>query len=179
MLQRVCGTAWAAVASCRRIRQCPPSRRTPTLAVTAQLAISVVFGLVLPWWIGPMKFFVFSAGFVLVLAVILIYVSANVGVVKFYWTSARQEFSWLLHFVFPLGTSAILIYSLLPPSFRCRPPEQLVPCGRRHLAASGNTYSCLDEVERKRVLAVRRPPTSSRSGRCRRPTHPVDMTPIK
>jgi amino acid transporter len=89
-----------------------PVRRTPTLAVTAQLGLSVVFGLVLPWWIGPMEFFVFSAGFVLVLAVILIYVAANVGVVKFYWTSAREEFNWLLHFVFPLWTSAILIYSL-------------------------------------------------------------------
>ena len=89
-----------------------PVRRTPTLAVTAQLALSVVFGLVLPWWIGPMQFFVFSVGFVLVLAVILIYVAANVGVVKYYWTSARKEFSWLLHFLFPLGTSAILIYSI-------------------------------------------------------------------
>jgi amino acid transporter len=89
-----------------------PVRRTPTLAVTAQLALSAVFGLVLPWWMGPMEFFVFSVGFVLVLAVIFIYVAANIGVVKYYWTSARAEFSWLLHFVFPLGTSAILIYSL-------------------------------------------------------------------
>ena len=89
-----------------------PVRRTPTVAVTAQLVLSVVFGLVLPWWIGPTKFFVFSAGFVLVLAVILIYVAANIGVVKYYWTSARKEFNWLLHFLFPLGTSVILIYSL-------------------------------------------------------------------
>ena len=87
-------------------------RRTPTLAVTAQLALSVIFGLVLPWLIGPMEFFVFSVGFVLVLAVILIYVAANIGVVRYYWTSARREFSWLLHFIFPLGTSTILIYSL-------------------------------------------------------------------
>lgn len=89
-----------------------PVRRTPTVAVTAQLALSIVFGLVLPWWIGPTEFFVFAVGFVLVLAVILIYVAANVGVVKYYWGSARKEFSWWLHCVFPLGTSAILIYSL-------------------------------------------------------------------
>ena len=89
-----------------------PVRRTPTLAVTAQFVLSVVFGLVLPWWIGPMPFFVFSVGFVLVLAVILIYVAANIGVVRYYWTSAPEEFSWIRHVLFPLGTSAILIYSI-------------------------------------------------------------------
>ena len=61
---------------------------------------------------GPMEFFVFSLGFVLVLAVILVYIAANVGVVKYYLGSARSEFNWLLHFVFPVGTSLILIYSV-------------------------------------------------------------------
>ncbi|HWU54313.1 MAG TPA: APC family permease [Rhizomicrobium sp.] len=89
-----------------------PMRRTPTLAVTAQLALSTVFGLALPALMGPMEFFVFAIGFVLVLAVILIYVAANIGVIKYYRISAREEFNWLLHFVFPLGTSAVLIYSL-------------------------------------------------------------------
>ena len=56
--------------------------------------------------------FVFSLGFVLVLAVILIYIAANIGVVKYYWTQARSEFNWLLHFVFPVGTSLILIWSV-------------------------------------------------------------------
>src|SRR5262249_6064395 len=51
-------------------------------------------------------------GFVLVLAVILIYIAANIGVAKYYWTSARKEFNWLLHFFFPVGTSLILLYSV-------------------------------------------------------------------
>jgi len=89
-----------------------PVRKTPTVAITAQLVLSILLGLALPWWMGPMNFFVFSLGFVLVLAVILIYIVANVGVVKYYWSSARSEFNWLLHFVFPVGTSAILVYSL-------------------------------------------------------------------
>jgi amino acid transporter len=89
-----------------------PVRKTPTLAVTAQLVLSILLGFVFPYYMGPMEFFVFLLGFVLVLAVILIYIAANIGVVKYYWTSARSEFNWLLHFVFPVGTSAILLYSV-------------------------------------------------------------------
>jgi amino acid transporter len=89
-----------------------PVRRTPTTAITAQFILSVLLGFVLPAWMGPMEFFVFSLGFVLVLAVILIYIAANIGVVKYYWTQARSEFNWVLHFIFPVGTSLILVYSV-------------------------------------------------------------------
>jgi len=89
-----------------------PVRKTPTVAIAAQLILSVFLGFIFPAWMGPMEFFVFSLGFVLVLAVILVYIAANVGVVKYYWGSARSEFNWLLHFVFPVGTSLILIYSV-------------------------------------------------------------------
>ena len=89
-----------------------PVRKTPTTAITAQFILSVLLGFVLPWWFGPMEFFIFSLGFVLVLAVILIYIAANLGVVKYYWTQARSEFNLLLHLIFPLGTSAILVWSV-------------------------------------------------------------------
>ena len=89
-----------------------PVRKTPTTAITAQLILSVVLGLVFSAWMGPWPFFIFLVGYVLVLAVIFVYVAANVGVVKYYWTQARSEFNWLYHFVFPVGTSAILIYSV-------------------------------------------------------------------
>jgi amino acid transporter len=89
-----------------------PVRKTPTTAITTQFVLSVLLGFVLPAWLGPMEFFVFSLGFVLVLAVILIYIAANIGVVKYYWTQARSEFNWLLHFIFPVGTSLVLIYSV-------------------------------------------------------------------
>lgn len=89
-----------------------PVRKTPTNAVTAQLIISIAMGFVFPWLMGPMNFFIFAEGFVLVLAVILIYIAANIGVVKYYWTSHRSEFNWLLHGIFPVGTSLILLYSV-------------------------------------------------------------------
>jgi len=89
-----------------------PVRKTPTFAVTTQLVLSAVLGLLGAWWLGPTKLFILTLGFVLVIAVIVIYVAANIGVVRYYWREQRAAFNWLLHFVFPVGTSAVLIYSL-------------------------------------------------------------------
>jgi len=88
------------------------TRRTPTTAVTAQFVLSLVLGLGLGQWLGPDKTFILFLGFVLVIAVIFVYIVANLGVVLYYWREARQEFNWILHFIFPVGTSIILIYSL-------------------------------------------------------------------
>jgi amino acid transporter len=93
--------------------QVHPTRKTPTTAVTAQLILSVVLGFGGPWLLGgPWPFFIFLIAFVLVLGVIFVYVAANVGVVVYYWTKARDEFSWIKHFIFPVGTSLVLIYSI-------------------------------------------------------------------
>jgi amino acid transporter len=89
-----------------------PVRKTPTLAVTTQLVISAALGLPLVFWLGAGEVFNLTLGFVLVISVILIYVAANLGVVRYYWREERANFNWLLHFVFPIGTSAVLIYSL-------------------------------------------------------------------
>jgi amino acid transporter len=89
-----------------------PTTKTPTTAVTAQLILSLVLGFVFPAWMGPWAFFIFFIGYVLVLAVIFVYVAANIGLVKYYWTQARSEFNWILHFVFPVGTSLVLLYSV-------------------------------------------------------------------
>jgi len=61
---------------------------------------------------GTWAFFIFLVGYTLVLAVIFVYVAANIGLVKYYWTQARSEFNWILHFVFPVGTSLVLLYSI-------------------------------------------------------------------
>jgi amino acid transporter len=93
--------------------QVHPTRKTPTTAVTAQLILSVVLGFGGPWLLGgPWPFFIFLIAFVLVLGVIFVYVAANVGLVVYFWTKARDEFSWIKHFIFPVGTSLVLIYSI-------------------------------------------------------------------
>ena len=72
----------------------------------------MVLGLALPIWLDPTKVFLLSVGYTLVIAVIFVYVIANIAVIKYYWTEGRAEWNWILHFVFPVGTSAVLIYSL-------------------------------------------------------------------
>ena len=89
-----------------------PVRKTPTVAVTAQFAISIVLGLVLPLLLSPTQMFILSLGFVLVIAVIFVYVVANIGVLVYYWRERRKDFNVFSHFILPIGTSAVLLYSL-------------------------------------------------------------------
>ena len=89
-----------------------PVRKTPTAAVTMQFVLSAVLGLLVAWWLHPDKLFILLLGFVLVIAVIFIYIAANIGVVRYYWREDRAQFNWILHFVFPVGTSLILLWSL-------------------------------------------------------------------
>jgi amino acid transporter len=113
----------------KSLGQVHPTRKTPTNAVTAQLILSIVLGFGGPWLLGgPWPFFIFLIAFVLVLGVIFVYVAANVGLVVYFWTKARDEFSWIKHFFFPVVTSAVLIGSIyaafvpLPP-----PPNNWTP----------------------------------------------------
>ena len=112
MSQPACGCHGTCRVLPRAFARVHPRRRTPTVAVTAQAILSVLVGLILPYLMGPRELFIFLVGFVLVLAVIFIYVAANIGIMRYWWMRSRAEFSWLLHFVFPAGTSLILIYSL-------------------------------------------------------------------
>jgi len=89
-----------------------PVRKTPTAAVTMQFVLSAVLGLLFAWWLAPDKLFILLLGFVLVIAVIFIYIAANIGVVRYYWREDRAHFNWILHFVFPVGTSLVLLWSL-------------------------------------------------------------------
>jgi amino acid transporter len=89
------------------------TRKTPSNAVTAQLILSIVLGFGGPILLGgPWPFFIFLIAFVLVLGVIFVYIAANVGLVVYFWTKARDEFSWIKHFIFPVGTSLVLLYSI-------------------------------------------------------------------
>jgi amino acid transporter len=89
-----------------------PTRKTPTMAVLAQAILSVGVGIVGPYFMGTWPFFIFLVGYTLVLAVIFVYIAANIGLVKYFLTEARSEFNFILHFVFPVGTSLVLLYSI-------------------------------------------------------------------
>jgi amino acid transporter len=89
-----------------------PKRKTPVVAVAIQFVISAGLGLVGGQWLGPDKIFILTLGFVLVIAVIFVYIAANLGVVLYYLREGREHFNFILHIVFPVGTSVILLYSL-------------------------------------------------------------------
>ena len=90
-----------------------PKHKTPTVAIALQFVLSMGLGLLGPALLGPAKFFILLVGFCLVIAVIFVYSMGNIGVVVYYWRHRRSEFNWILHFVFPVGTTAVLIYSLV------------------------------------------------------------------
>ena len=90
-----------------------PKRRTPAVAVGMQFVLSMALALIGGRFLGPEKLFILLVGFCLVMAVIFVYSMGNIGVLVHYWRYRRSEFNWLLHFVFPVGTTAVLIYSLV------------------------------------------------------------------
>jgi amino acid transporter len=97
----------------RAVARVNPRRKTPTVAIALQFLLSMALALIGGGLLGPARFFILLVGFCLVIAVIFVYSMGNIGVVAYYWRHRRSEFNWLLQFVFPVGTTAVLIYSLV------------------------------------------------------------------
>jgi amino acid transporter len=87
--------------------------RTPTNAILVQLALALVSGLGVGAWIGADKSFFLVDGLVLVMAVLFVYVVANVAVFAYYLRQRRSDFNIILHVVFPLVSTGALIYALV------------------------------------------------------------------
>jgi amino acid transporter len=88
-----------------------PTHKTPTNAILVQLALNIAAGLFVgAVWGSDIGFF-FATGIVLVLAVTVVYILANVAVFRFYRKEQPTEFNWILHLVFPVVSSIILIYA--------------------------------------------------------------------
>jgi amino acid transporter len=88
-----------------------PVHKTPTNAILVQLALNVAAGLFVGAVWGSETGFFFATGIVLVLAVTVVYIMANAAVFRFYWREKRSQFNWLLHLVFPVVSSVILVYA--------------------------------------------------------------------
>jgi len=103
-----------------------PRHKTPTNAILVQMVLNIGAGLAggIIW--GADVSFFFLVGLVLVLAVTVVYLLANLAVFRFYWTEHRSEFNWLLHAVFPVVSSAVLIYAVYK-SFPADPPYGYAP----------------------------------------------------
>jgi amino acid transporter len=103
-----------------------PKHKTPTNAILLQMALNIGAGLVGGIiWGADISFFLL-VGLVLVLAVTVAYLMANLAVFLFYWREKRDEFNWILHFVFPVVSSGILIFAIYK-SFPAASPFDLAP----------------------------------------------------
>ena len=102
-----------------------PVHKTPVTAIFAQLCLALGSGLIFGAWFGADVSFFFVHGLILVLGVGFVYVIANIAVIRYYLTERRAEFNFFKHIVFPVVSTAVLIYAVLVCSSRCaRPPAR-------------------------------------------------------
>jgi len=81
-----------------------PKRKTPVNAIHLEVAVQVIaFACVLIW--GAENVF-FTWANAITIGLVLMYILANIGVVKYYLTEARSQFNPWLHVVVPLVASA-------------------------------------------------------------------------
>jgi amino acid transporter len=103
-----------------------PTHKTPTNAILVQMVLNIVAGLYVGFVFGSDIGFFLVTGLILVLAVSVAYILANVAVFRFYWTEHRDEFNWILHFVFPVVSTLVLLYAIYA-SFPLTTPFDLAP----------------------------------------------------
>jgi amino acid transporter len=89
-----------------------PAYKTPVNAILVQLAVSLAVGIGAGVAFGADVAYFFVDGLILVLAVGVVYIMANIGVFMFYRREHRSEFNPLLHVVFPVVSSAALVYAV-------------------------------------------------------------------
>lgn len=105
-----------------------PEYKSPTNAILLQMALSLAGALIVGFWLGPDVSFFLIDGLILVIGVTFIYIMANVAVFMFYRGEHRAEFNVLLHAVFPLVSSIVLIlaiwFTFFPPAGYGTPPGE-------------------------------------------------------
>jgi amino acid transporter len=90
-----------------------PVHKTPVTAIFAQLCLALGSGLIFGAWFGADVSFFFVDGLILVLGVGFVYVIANIAVIRYYLTERRAEFNFFKHLVFPVVSTAVLVYAVL------------------------------------------------------------------
>jgi amino acid transporter len=103
-----------------------PVHKTPTNAILVQMGLNLVAGLYVGFVFQPDTGFFLTTGLILVLAVSFAYIAANLAVFRLYWMERRSEFNWILHFVFPVLSTLVLIYAIYK-SFPLSTPFDLAP----------------------------------------------------
>lgn len=105
-----------------------PTFKSPTNAILLQMALSLVSALGVGFLLGADRSFFLIDGLILVIGVTFVYIVANVGVFMFYRAEHRAEFNPILHAVFPLVSSIVLLlamyFTFFPPEGYGTPPAE-------------------------------------------------------
>ena len=105
-----------------------PTYKSPTNAILLQMALSLVSALGVGFLLGADRSFFLIDGLILVIGVTFVYIVANVGVYMFYRGEHRAEFNPILHAVFPLVSSVVLLlamyFTFFPPEGYGTPPSE-------------------------------------------------------
>jgi amino acid transporter len=89
-----------------------PRHKTPTNAILVQMCLSLGSGLLGGILWGANVSFFFIDGLILVLGVAFVYIIANIAVIRYYLKERRSEFNPLLHLVFPVLSTLVLLYAI-------------------------------------------------------------------
>jgi len=100
--------------------------KTPVNAILLQMFLSLGIGLIPGFAFGADVSFFFVDGLILVLGVTVVYLMANLAVFMFYRGEHKDEFNILLHLIFPLIGSAVLVYAVYASFFPTLPAQPYV-----------------------------------------------------
>jgi amino acid transporter len=81
-----------------------PARKTPVNAIHLEVAVNVVAFVCVIIWKADIVFFTWAT--VITIGLVLMYILANIGVIKYYLTAGRSQFNVLLHVIIPVVASA-------------------------------------------------------------------------
>jgi amino acid transporter len=81
-----------------------PKRKTPVNSINLEVAVQVIALVCVIIWGAEDVFFTWANA--ITIGLVLMYILANIGVVKYYLTEARDQFNVLLHMIIPVVASA-------------------------------------------------------------------------
>jgi amino acid transporter len=110
----------------KQLAKVHPVYKTPTNAIILEMIVNAAVGLYVGFVWGPDIGFFLMTGLILVLAVSFAYIFANAAVFRLYWTEHRAEFNPILHVVFPVLSTLILVYAIVK-SFPLVSPFDIAP----------------------------------------------------
>ena len=89
-----------------------PVHSTPTAAIIGFSAVSAAGAVAAGSYWGPLESWGYL-GYFCGLGILPIYLLPNIALMRYMWTKHRDEFSWLIHGVFPAVSSLIMVIAMI------------------------------------------------------------------